>query len=212
MTVNVLPAIPAAGLTHAICTKGVELTVRAMVVDADKVPEAVPVEVPWMVMVAVPTVAVELAVNERRLEPVVGFVANAEVTPLGIPDAVKVTAPVNPLMSVTLMVSLTPELRLSVRAGEEGAMVKLPVPEEELTVSAMEVDSDKLPDAPVMVSVEFPTAAVAVADSVRVLLPDVGLVPNASETPEGKPDTVRVTLPLNAPTSVTRMLSVAVLP
>jgi hypothetical protein len=46
MIVNVLPDIPAAGLTHAICTDGVELTVRAMVVVADKVPEAVPVEVP----------------------------------------------------------------------------------------------------------------------------------------------------------------------
>ena len=44
--VNVLPAIPAAGLTHAICTDGVELTVRAMVVDAESVPDAVPVEVP----------------------------------------------------------------------------------------------------------------------------------------------------------------------
>lgn len=46
MIVNVLPATPAAGLTHAICTDGVELTVSAIVVDAERVPEAVPVEVP----------------------------------------------------------------------------------------------------------------------------------------------------------------------
>jgi hypothetical protein len=46
MTVNVLPAIPAAGLTHAICTNGVALTVRAIVVVAARVPAEVPVEVP----------------------------------------------------------------------------------------------------------------------------------------------------------------------
>lgn len=46
MSVNVLPAMPAAGLTHAICTDRVELTVRAIVVVAERVPEAVPVEVP----------------------------------------------------------------------------------------------------------------------------------------------------------------------
>ena len=46
MTVNVLPAVPEAGLTQAICTSGVELTVSAIVVVADKVPEEVPVEVP----------------------------------------------------------------------------------------------------------------------------------------------------------------------
>jgi hypothetical protein len=101
MTVNVLPAIPAAGLSHAICTNGVELTVREMVVDAAKVPEAVPVEVPWIVIVEVPVAAVLLAVRVSRLLPVVGLVANAAVTPLGIPDAVRVTAPVNPPTSVT---------------------------------------------------------------------------------------------------------------
>ena len=46
MTVNVLPAIPAAGLTHAICASGFEETVRAMLVVACKVPDEVPVEVP----------------------------------------------------------------------------------------------------------------------------------------------------------------------
>jgi hypothetical protein len=46
MMVNVLPAIPAAGLSQAICTNGVELTVRAIVVVAARVPEEVPVEVP----------------------------------------------------------------------------------------------------------------------------------------------------------------------
>jgi hypothetical protein len=46
MTVNVLPAIPTAGLTHAICTSGVEETVRAMLVVASKVPDELPVDDP----------------------------------------------------------------------------------------------------------------------------------------------------------------------
>jgi len=38
-----------------------------------------------------------------------------------------------------------------------------------------------------------------------------GLVANAAVTPLGRPDAARVTLPVNPPTSVTVMVSVAVL-
>lgn len=68
-----------------------ELTVSAMVVLALSVPE-----VPVMVTVAVPVVAELLAVRVSRLVPVVGFVPNVAVTPLGRPDADSVTLPVNP--------------------------------------------------------------------------------------------------------------------
>jgi hypothetical protein len=77
----------------------VELTVRATVVVAVRLPE-----VPVMVTVDVPVVAVELAVNVNTLVPVVGFVPNAAVTPLGRPDAARVTLPLNPPASVTVMV------------------------------------------------------------------------------------------------------------
>ena len=60
----------------------VALTVRASVVVATRLPE-----VPVMVTVAVPVVAVALAVRVSTLVPVVGFVPNAAVTPLGRPDA-----------------------------------------------------------------------------------------------------------------------------
>jgi len=72
-----------------------------MIVVAVTVPEA-----PVMVAVAKPAVAVALAVNVTTLEPVVGFVANAAVTPLGSPDAESVTLPVNPPVSVTVIVSV----------------------------------------------------------------------------------------------------------
>jgi hypothetical protein len=71
-----------------------------MVVVAVRLPE-----VPLMVTVAVPTVAVLLAVNVSTLVEVVGLVPYATVTPLGRPVAARVTLPVNPFTSVTVMVS-----------------------------------------------------------------------------------------------------------
>jgi hypothetical protein len=80
---------------------GGTLTVRAMVVDAVRVPE-----VPVIVTVAAPMVAVLLAVSVSTLEPVVGLVAKAAVTPEGRPEAASVTLAVNPLAPVTVIVSV----------------------------------------------------------------------------------------------------------
>src|SRR5579863_603087 len=77
----------------------VALTVSATVVVAVRLPD-----VPVMVTVELPVVAVALAVNVSTLVPVVGLVPNAAVTPLGRPDAAKVTLPLNPPASVTVMV------------------------------------------------------------------------------------------------------------
>ena len=72
-----------------------------IVVDAVNVPD-----VPVMVTVAGPVAAELLAVSVRTLLLVAGFVPNAAVTPVGNPDAAKVTLPLNGLMSVTVMVSV----------------------------------------------------------------------------------------------------------
>ena len=77
------------------------MTVSAIVVEAVRLPE-----VPVMVTVAAPVVAVLLAVNVTPLDPVVGLVAKFAVTPLGNPVAASVTLPVNPLAGVTVIVSL----------------------------------------------------------------------------------------------------------
>jgi hypothetical protein len=109
-----------------------ELTVRAMVVVAVRLPE-----VPVMVTVDVPVVAVALAVNVSTLLPVVGLVANAAVTPLGKPDAASVTLPLNPPTSctVTVLVPLLPcvTARLlgeseSVKLGVEDPANRLMIP------------------------------------------------------------------------------------
>lgn len=83
---------------------------------------------------------------------------------------------------------------------------------EALTVSAMVVEAVTLPEVPVMVTVEVPVVAELLAVNVSTLVPVVGLVPNAAVTPVGRPDAARVTLPVNPPTSVTVMVSVAVVP
>jgi hypothetical protein len=80
---------------------GATLTVSATVVDAVRLPE-----VPVMVIVATPIVAVLPAVSVTPLDPVVGLVAKLAVTPLGKPLAARVTLPVNPLAPVTVIVSL----------------------------------------------------------------------------------------------------------
>jgi len=100
----------------------VEFTVNARVVVAVRLPE-----VPVIVTVADPVVAVLLAVSVSTLVPVVGFVPNAAVTPLGRPDAARVTLPENPPTSVTVIV-LVPLLPcVIVRLLGESDKVKLGV-------------------------------------------------------------------------------------
>ena len=57
-----------------------------------------------IVTVDIPPVAVLLAASVKTLVPVVGFVPNEGVTPLGKPAADKVTLPVKPFCGATLMV------------------------------------------------------------------------------------------------------------
>jgi hypothetical protein len=71
----------------------------------------------------------------------------------------------------------------------------------------------RLPDVPVTVTVYWPMVAELAAVSVRVLLPEVGLVPHDAVTPLGKVDvTERLTLPLNPFREFTKMVDVPELP
>jgi len=69
-----------------------------------------------------------------------------------------------------------------------------------------------LPDVPVIVTVAVPVVAVLLAVRVSTLVLVVGFVPNDAVTPLGRPEAANVTLPVNPPTSVTVMVSVALLP
>lgn len=164
-----------------------------------------------MLIVAVPTVAELLAMSDSTLELVVGLVPHEAVTPEGIPDAVRVTAPVKPPTSVTLMVSVPPAFRLIVNEAAVGAIVKLPAGAA-VTVSAMVVVEVNVPEVQVMVMVDVPAVAVLLAVRVSTLVVVIGLVPRTAVTPTGVPDTVQVTLPVNGLTSVTVRVSVPLAP
>ena len=99
-----------------------EFTVSATVVEAVRLPE-----VPVIVTVAAPVVAVALAVNVNTLVPVVGFVPKAAVTPLGKPVAAKVTLPLNPPTSATEIVLVPLPPCVTVTLLGEAESVKLGV-------------------------------------------------------------------------------------
>jgi hypothetical protein len=77
-----------------------------------------------------------------------------------------------------------------------------------VTVRETLVVAVSAPEVPVMVTVDVPAVAVALALRVSTLLPVVGFVPNEAVTPLGRPDIARVTLPVNPPSSSTVMVSV----
>jgi hypothetical protein len=108
--------LPEPGVTVTVgVILGAAATVTATVVDSLNVPE-----VPVIVTVTgPPTVAALVAVSVIALEPpVVGSGLNAAVTPLGRPEAKKVTLPVNPLTGVTVMVSVLVLPRLTESVGD----------------------------------------------------------------------------------------------
>ena len=148
------------------------------------------------VTVAVPAVAVLLAVRVSVLVVVAGFGLNAAVTPEGKPEADRVTLPVKPFKRVMVSALVPPAAPfVMVRLVGDAAIEKLAVAVV-VTVRFNVVVCDKLPEVPVMVTVAVVAAAKALAFSVRVLevVPGFGL--NAADTPLGKPDAAKVTLPV----------------
>lgn len=174
-------------------------------------------EVPVTVTVAAPVVAVAEAVNvstEVALPfagGVTGLTENPAVTPLGKPVAVKVVAELKLFWLVMVMV-LVPLLPwTTVTEAGDAPMVKFGEAAA-LTVSAKVVLAFRLPEVPLMVTVAVPVVAVLLAVNVSVLVEVVGFVPNTAVTPLGKPDAVRVTLPVNPPAGVTVIVVAPLLP
>jgi hypothetical protein len=166
------------------------LTVRATVVVWVRAPE-----VPVIVTVDIPAVAVPLAVSVKTLVAVVGFVPNEGVTPLGKPAAERVTLPVKPLCGVTVTVlePLDPWAMVKVFGDAERLKSGVTVV---LTVRATVVVWVRAPEVPVIVIVDVPSVAVLLAVNVKTLVAVAGFVPNAAVTPVGMPDADKVTLPV----------------
>jgi hypothetical protein len=182
------------------------VTVRETVVKFDKLPDT-----PVMVTVAVPVVAVPLATRVSVLVLVATLGLKDAVTPLGRPEADKLTLPVNPFWGVTviMLVPLVP-CAIVILLGEAertkfaGATA--------VTVRETVVVFDKLPDAPVIVTVAVPAVAVLLAVRVKVLVPVVLVGLNDAETPLGRPDAVKLTLPLKLFCGVTEIVLVPLPP
>lgn len=93
-------------------------TVRESVVELDRFPDE-----PVMVTVAAPVVAVPLAVSVKVLVPVVLMGLNEAVTPLGKPEADKLTLPLKPPcgLTVMLLVPLAPWMMVKLFGDAESA-------------------------------------------------------------------------------------------
>jgi hypothetical protein len=163
-------------------------TVTAMVAEFDKLPE-----VPVMVTVIAPVVAALLAVSVKALVAVVGFALKEAVTPLGRPDADKVTLPLKPFCGVTVIVLVPTVPCVIVKLLGDAERAKFPAGAG-LTVRAIAAVFDKLPDVPVMVTEAVPVVAVLLAVSVNVLVVVAGFALKEAVTPLGRPDADRATL------------------
>ena len=167
------------------------LTVRLMVVVCVKLPDT-----PVIAMLPVPSVALLFAVRVRVLELFAGFGLKEAITPLGNPDADRLTPPLKPFAGVIVIalwplepcvtVTLLGEVEREKSGCGEGA--------DEFTVRLIVVVCVKLPDTPVTVTVAVPTVAVLLAASVKVLEPVAGLELKEEVTPLGRPDADRLTL------------------
>lgn len=140
------------------------------------------------------------------LEFVAGFGLNAAVTPAGSPEADSATFPENPFTGVIVM-AVAP-------VAPCGAVTALGAAESVnrsfwMTATVTGVVAVSLPEVPVTVSVTVPGVALSVAFSVSVLVEVAELGLKEAVTPDGKPETVRFTLPLKCPCGMIVMVLVA---
>jgi len=166
-------------------------------------------EAPLIVTVKVPIAAVVLAVRVRVLELAVLAGLKDTLTPLGRPEADKLTVPPNPLSGLTLIVLVPLFPWATVKLFGEALTVKLPAG---LTVRVSVVWCVKLPDVPVIVILALPIAAAAEAVSVKVLVLVAALGLKEAVTPPGKPEADRPTVLPNPFCDVIVMVLEALVP
>src|SRR5262249_46631177 len=183
---------------------GTERTVREIVVVFVKLPET-----PVMVTVAVPVVAVLPALSVRVLVFVVLVGLNDAVTPLGKPEADRLTLPLKLFCGLIVMVLVPAAPCVIVKLFGEPNRAELGGG---FTDKEMEVVLDKLPDEPVTVMVAIPVVAALLAVSINVLVFFVLVGLNDAVTPLGKPDADNLTLPLKLFCGMTVMVVAPLVP
>jgi hypothetical protein len=169
--------------------------------------------VPVIVNVRVPVVALLFTVTVRVEvpEPVTEVGLKVPVTRDGSPLTLKLTAPANPLVPVMVTVYVPDDDRATLRLVGETEMVKFGG-FTEFTVRVTVVVWVRAPEVPVMVMVDVPTVAVLLAVNVSVLVPVVLAGLKVAVTPAGRPEAVRLTLPVNPFSGLTVIVLVALPP
>jgi len=181
-------------------------TVSATVVLFDKLPE-----VPVMMTLTVPVVAVLLAVRAKELVFVVLVGLKEAVTPVGRPEADKLTLPLKPFCGVTVIVLVPVAPCVMVRLLGDAEIVKFGTGMG-FTVREIVVAFDKLSEVPVMVTVTVPVADVLLAVNVNVLVLVALVGLKEADTPPGRPEADKLTLPLKPLCGVTVIVVVPLAP
>jgi hypothetical protein len=150
-------------------------------------------EVPVTVTVAVPAAAVLPAAKVTVRVPLVPAALKDAVTPVGNPEAARLTVPVKPLAGTTAITLLPGVPGLAVTLAGVAVRIKLGAVTTRLTV----VEAFRAPDVPAMVIVDVPATAVGPAVNVTVLLLVVLVGLNDAVTPVGSPVAARLTLAVN---------------
>jgi len=201
-----VPLVPGAMLTLLGDAERVKLgttTVNATDVVLVKLPE-----VPVMVTFAVPAGAAVPAVNVNVLVLVVLPGLKDAVTPLGKPDADKLTLPLKPFCAPTEMVLVPLVACAMLKVVGDAESVNVGV----ATVTVTDVVLLKFPDVPVMTTFAVPAGALLLALKVSVLVPLVAPGLKDALTPLGRPDADKLTLPLNPFCGMTEMVLVPLVP
>ena len=172
-------------------------------------------EVPVMVTVLVPVVAVLLAFNVSVLVVVPGFGLNDAVTPLPMPVAANVTLPVKPPDGVMVILVVPLADRSTVKLVGEADKVKLP-DTAAVTVSETVVVWVMLPPVPDTVMVYVPVVVVEATVMVMSEVPEpgaaMGFVPKPTVTPVGWPEAVNVMAESKPPETLVVIVEVPLLP
>jgi hypothetical protein len=166
-------------------------------------------EVPVIDTVEVPVATPLPAVRVRVLVLVVLLGVNDAMTPLGMPEAPRPTAPVKPFRSLTVMVLVPLAPRAIVRMLCDADRLKSGF-DAAFTVTLNVAVCVKAPEVPVRVTAAVPVVAALVAVNVSVLLPVTLLGLNV--TPLGRPEAKRLMVPVKPFVGATVRLLVPVAP
>jgi hypothetical protein len=168
-------------------------------------------EIPVIVTVTVPVVAVPLALSVKVLLLAVLVGLNDAVTPEGRPDADKLTLRLKPFTGATVMVLVFAPPCTMLKPLGDAESVKFGTGAG-LTVRKIVAVVRCEPEVPVTVTGKVPIAAEMPAVRVKVLLLEVVLGLKDALTPLGRPEAVKLTLPLKPFSKVTVILLAPLVP